>query len=68
MIIRVNGTDSTVGRSIGSDYKGYLSLVLYAAGIGVAFRVPWIAYALYASVAVIWFIPDRRLTVVTKTP
>ena len=68
MIIRVNGTDSTVARSIGSDYKGYLSLVLYAAGIGLAFRTPWIAYALYASVAVIWFIPDRRLAAVAETP
>ena len=49
-------------------YKGYLSLVLYAAGIGLAFRMPWIAYALYASVAVMWFIPDRRLAAVAESP
>ena len=48
--------------AIGSDRKGYASLVLYAAGVGLAFVSPWIAYALYVAVAVMWFIPDRRFT------
>jgi uncharacterized membrane protein len=61
-IIRVNGTDSTVGRSIGSDTKGYLSIALYASGAALAFRWPWIAYVFYATVSIIWFIPDRRFT------
>ena len=60
-IIRVNGADSNVGRSVGSDTKGYASLVLYASGAVLAFVSPWIAYGLYACVAVLWFIPDRRL-------
>jgi uncharacterized membrane protein len=63
MIIRVNGADSTVGRSVGADVKGYASLVLYAAGMMLAFVSPWIAYVLYAGIAVLWFIPDRRLVV-----
>ncbi|HEY5110537.1 MAG TPA: TMEM175 family protein [Acidimicrobiales bacterium] len=63
MIIRVNGADSTVGRSVGADVKGYASLVLYAAGMMLAFVSPWIAYVFYAGVAVLWFIPDRRLVV-----
>ena len=62
MIIRVNGTDSTVGRSIGTDTKGYLSLVLYTAGMALTIVVsPWVGYALYCAVAVMWIIPDRRL-------
>ena len=65
MIIRVNGSDSTVGRSIGSDAKGYLSLLFYAAGIALAFRSPWLAYVMYAGVAVMWIIPDRRLSAAT---
>ena len=28
----------------------------------VAFVSPWIAYALFATVSVIWFVPDRRLS------
>ncbi len=61
-LIRANGRDSAVAAAIGSDRKGYASLVLYAAGVGLAFVSPWIAYALYATVAVVWFVPDRRFT------
>jgi uncharacterized membrane protein len=59
-LIRVNGRESAVARAIGSDLKGYASLVLYAAGVALAFVSPWIAYALYVAVAVMWFVPDRR--------
>jgi uncharacterized membrane protein len=62
MIIRANGRESTVERAIGADAKGKISLAVYAAGIGFAFFSPWISYGLYASVAIMWFIPDRRLT------
>lgn len=60
-IIREHGPDSDIGRAIGSDFKGYASLVLYLAAIAVAFWNPWVSYAIYASVAAIWFIPDRRV-------
>jgi uncharacterized membrane protein len=59
-LIRANGRDSAVARAIGSDVKGYASLAMYAAAIALAFVSPWIAYALYVAVALMWFIPDRR--------
>ena len=61
-LVRANGLDSAVARAIGSDAKGYASLGLYAAAVGLAFVSPWIAYAIYVGVAVMWFIPDRRFT------
>jgi uncharacterized membrane protein len=61
-LIRANGRASLLAQAIGSDIKGYASLVLYAAGVGFAFVSPWISYALYVAVAVMWFIPDRRFT------
>jgi uncharacterized membrane protein len=61
-LIRANGRDSAVAQAIGSDIKGYASLVLYAAAVGLAFVSSWISYALYATVAAIWFLPDRRFT------
>jgi uncharacterized membrane protein len=61
-LIRVNGKDSAVARAIGSDVRGYASLVMYAAGVVLAFVSPWIAYALYVAVALIWFVPDRRFS------
>jgi uncharacterized membrane protein len=60
-IIRANGADSRVARGIGSDVKGKLSLLLYAAGAGLAFASPVGSYIAYATVAVMWFVPDRRL-------
>jgi uncharacterized membrane protein len=46
---------------IGSDRKGWLSMVLYIAGIALAFVHPWLGFGMYFSVAVIWFLPDRRI-------
>jgi uncharacterized membrane protein len=62
MIIRANGRESLVAKAIGSDAKGRLSLFAFAAGVGLAWLSPWIAYSLYGAVAVLWFVPDRRLT------
>jgi uncharacterized membrane protein len=59
-IIRSNGRDSAVAQAVGRDLKGNLSLFLYAAGIGLAWVTPWISYGLYATVSLIWFVPDRR--------
>jgi uncharacterized membrane protein len=60
-IIRADGSDSPVAAAIGRDVKGRASLVVYAAATGLAFVSPFISYALFAAVAVMWFVPDRRL-------
>ena len=61
-IIRADGSSSLVATAIGSDTKGRLSLLAYAAATVLAFVSPWISYALFVAVAVMWFIPDRRLS------
>ncbi len=61
MLIMCDGLDSTLARAIGGDRKGKLSILIYTAAIGLAFVQPWIAIALYIVVAVIWFVPDRRI-------
>jgi len=60
-IIAVNGEDSTIARAVGNDTKGKISLAAYVAGIGLAFVQPWLAAALYAGIALVWLIPDRRI-------
>jgi hypothetical protein len=35
--------------------------ILYAAAIMLAFVSPWISIAIYAMVAVMWLVPDRRI-------
>jgi len=51
-----------IARAVGRDAKGKLSIALYALAIVLALLVnPWIACALYVTVALIWFVPDRRM-------
>ena len=61
-ILRANPADPEFVAAVGKDVKGIISPVIYAAGIGLSFVSPYLAYACYLSVSVIWFIPDRRLT------
>lgn len=60
-IIRDQGSQSVVATAAGRDVNGKLSPLLYAAGIGLSFASHWLAVAIYASVALMWLIPDRRL-------
>jgi len=60
-IIACNGPDSKLARAVGGDLKGRLSLSGYALAVPLAFVRPWIAIALYMLIAMIWFIPDRRI-------
>ena len=60
-IIRAQGPDSLLKRAIGSDWTGKLSPVLYALGILSTVWAAWLAQALYAAVAVMWLVPDRRI-------
>lgn len=60
-IIRDQGRGSVVATAVGRDIKGKLSPLLYATGIGLSFVNRWLAVAVYAGVALMWLIPDRRL-------
>ena len=60
-IIAVNGRTSRLATALGRDLKGKLSLALYVVAVPVAFFNPWISVALYLAVAVMWFVPDRRI-------
>ena len=61
VLLAGHGADSALARAIGSDFKGKISVVIYAVGIGLAFVDSWIGAAVYMLVAVMWLIPDRRI-------
>ncbi len=61
LLIAHEGPNSTLARAIGSDVKGKVSLSLYVIGVGAAFIDVRLAILFYTSVAVIWFVPDRRI-------
>ncbi len=60
-LIKIQGKDSTLGKAIGRDKKGIISLLIYIVGILVCFINAWIGLALYTFVACMWLVPDRRI-------
>jgi len=60
-LIALEGKKSALAIAVGKDHKGILSLVIYAFAVALAFVKPGVSIAMYISVAVIWFIPDRRI-------
>jgi len=61
VLLAGHAAGSVLARAIGADVKGRISIVIYAAGIALAFANAWIGLATYMLVAVIWLIPDRRI-------
>jgi len=68
VLVRVEGPHSRLGRAVGRDLKGRLSLLIYIFAIALAFVRPWIAQTLVAVVAAMWLVPDRRIEAVLTEP
>ncbi len=60
-ILAGHGPESPFAAEFGRDWKGKLSPLLYVAAIPLALVHPWISNAIYAAVALIWIVPDRRI-------
>lgn len=60
-MVRENGPTSMLAEALGRDRKGLLSLGGYALAIGVAFLSPQLSDLIYALVAIMWLVPDRRI-------
>jgi uncharacterized membrane protein len=60
-ILACQPPNSILATAIGGDRKGNVSLALYALAIPLTFLNTWLAVALYALVALIWLVPDRRI-------
>ena len=56
-----HGRNSKLAVALGKDVKGKVSVVIYAAAIGLASFSPALAGALYVVVVLIWLVPDRRI-------
>jgi uncharacterized membrane protein len=61
LVVRHEGADSIVAQALGKDNKGNFSVALYLGGIALSFVSAPLALSVYVAVAIIWFIPDRRL-------
>lgn len=57
----LRGANANLAQAIGADRKGWVSLLLYASGIALGFVHAWLGIAVYVVVALVWFMPDRRI-------
>jgi uncharacterized membrane protein len=60
-LLRRHGRDSRLAAAIGNDFKGKISVVIYATALALAFWRPSLSTALYVLVAIMWLVPDRRI-------
>ena len=60
-LLLLHGPDSVLAEALGADFKGKISIVLDLIAIPLAFLNPWVAFAIYILVAVMWLVPDRRI-------
>jgi uncharacterized membrane protein len=61
LIIGAQGPESLLKKAVRGDWKGKVSPLLYLTGIVAAFWSPRLAETLYLLVALLWFVPDRRI-------
>jgi uncharacterized membrane protein len=60
-LLPLHAKDSPLAKALGRDFKGKVSLAIYAAAIPLAFVSAWAACGLYIVVAIIWLVPDQRI-------
>jgi len=60
-IVRANHHDPTLVGALRRDVKGSVSPLVSATGIALAFVSPYLSYACFAPLSLMWIIPDRRL-------
>ena len=60
-LVRANGKDSALAQAIGTDFKGNISVVIYAISIGLTWINPLLSCACFVLVACIWLVPDKRM-------
>jgi uncharacterized membrane protein len=61
LIIRQQGKDSLLAEAVGNGWKEIVSPLCYLAAIPLAFVSVWISNTLFVFVAILWFVPDRRI-------
>ena len=60
-LIGANPNKPVLAQAVGAELKGKLSLAAYIAAAPLAFVNPLVAIAIYVSVGLVWFVPDRRI-------
>jgi uncharacterized membrane protein len=60
-LLRLHPADSPLALAVGRDFKGKLSIAIYALAVLFSLASAVAAWALYVLVALMWLVPDRRI-------
>ena len=60
-LIALHGRTSTLATAVGKDFKGQLSTGINLVAIPLSLVKWWLGFGLYALVAIMWLVPDRRI-------
>jgi TMEM175 potassium channel family protein len=60
-LIAAPGQSATLAAAIGNDFKGKISIVIYALALPFALYLPAVAILVFIVVAAIWIVPDPRI-------
>ena len=64
-LVRCQPADTHLAQAIGNDTKGKISPLIYAIAVPIALLpvplAPFVAFAMYVLVALIWVVPDVRI-------
>jgi uncharacterized membrane protein len=61
-LLSLHESESQLHRAIGDDRKGKVSLAMYILAFVLAWVMPWISVGIFVTVALLWIIPDRRIS------
>jgi uncharacterized membrane protein len=61
VLVARHGKDSILAHALGSNGKALISILAYVTAIGLSLWNGWLACAMYALIAVAWFVPDSRI-------
>ena len=60
VLLSAHERDSRLARALGNDFKGKVSLLIYATAVPLAFVHSLLSCLLYVLVVMMWLVPDRR--------
>jgi uncharacterized membrane protein len=60
VLLAIHAEASPLARALGQDWKGKVSVLVYAVGVPVAFLSPWLSLAGIVGVVLLWLVPDTR--------
>ena len=60
-LTKITHKDSIISKAQKDDKKGKVSLILYFSAICIAYFFPMVACGIFVIVAIMWFIPSKKI-------